>query len=219
VQIRDRVRELRRVKASELRPSPRNWRTHGRAQRDALQGLLAEVGYAGALLARELPDASLELIDGHLRAETTPDALVPVLVLDVTEAEAAKLLASLDPLAAMAQADAAALDGLLREVSTGNQALAQMLTDLAGEAGILTAPAGAGGTTDPAELYQGMPEFEQPDAPKAHMVRVYFETPEDMVDFGRRIGQEVTAGTRTIWHPYRAFGPTGLVAEDAADAT
>jgi hypothetical protein len=219
VQIRDRVRELRRVKASELRPSPRNWRTHGRAQRDALQGLLAEVGYAGALLARELPDASLELIDGHLRAETTPDALVPVLVLDVTEAEAAKLLASLDPLAAMAQADAAALDGLLREVSTGNQALAQMLTDLAGEAGILTAPAGEGGSTVPGEVYQGMPEFEQDAAPLAHMVRVYFETPEDLADFGRLIGQDVGEDTKVIWHPRKVFGPTGFVAEDGDDAT
>jgi hypothetical protein len=219
VKVRDRVKELRRVKASELRPSPSNWRTHPAAQRDSLQGLLAEVGFAGALLARELDDGTLELIDGHLRAETLPDAEVPVLVLDVDAAEARKLLASLDPIAAMAQADAEALDGLLREVQTGNQALAQMLTDLAGEAGILTAPAGQGGATDPGEAYRGMPEFEQPDAPKAFMVRVYFETPEDMADFGRRIGQDVTAGTKTIWHPYRAFGPTGLVAEDAADAT
>ena len=39
------------------------------------------------------------LIDGHLRAETAPDMMVPVLVLDVTEEEADKLLLTLDPLA------------------------------------------------------------------------------------------------------------------------
>ena len=39
----------------------RNWRTHSAAQREALQGVLGEVGYAGALLARELEDGSLEL--------------------------------------------------------------------------------------------------------------------------------------------------------------
>ena len=39
------------------------------------------------------------LVDGHLRAETTPDAIVPVLVLDVDEAEADKILLTLDPLA------------------------------------------------------------------------------------------------------------------------
>lgn len=136
MKIRDRVKELRRVKAGELLPNERNWRKHPKAQQEALQGVLAEIGYAGALLAYETP-SGLKLIDGHLRATTTPDTEVPVLVLDVDDAEAAKLLASLDPLAAMAEADAGALDSLLRDVQTGNQALADMLTNLAEEAGIL----------------------------------------------------------------------------------
>ena len=105
MQIRDRIKDFRRVKASQLRPHPKNWRTHPAAQQDALRGVLAEIGYAGALLARELPDGSLELIDGHLRAETTPDMEVPVLVLDLDEREAAKLLALHDPLAGMAEAN------------------------------------------------------------------------------------------------------------------
>jgi hypothetical protein len=42
----------------------------------------------------------LVLIDGHLRAETTPNSVVPVLVLDVTEEEVEKMLLTLDPLAA-----------------------------------------------------------------------------------------------------------------------
>ena len=93
--IRDRVVELRRVKASELQPHPRNWRKHPKAQRAALEGILGEVGYADALLARQLPDGKLEMIDGHLRAETTPDMEVPVLILDVTEegSEQASLVA------------------------------------------------------------------------------------------------------------------------------
>ena len=64
MKIRDRVKELRRVRAGELRPHPKNWRTHPAAQRDALRGVLAEIGYADALLARELPDGTLELA-GH----------------------------------------------------------------------------------------------------------------------------------------------------------
>src|ERR1700730_13488375 len=91
-QIRDRIRELRRVQASELLPNPKNWRRHPAQQAAAMAGMLAEVGYADALLARETPDGRLQLIDGHLRAETTPTSMVPVLVLDVTEAEATKLL-------------------------------------------------------------------------------------------------------------------------------
>jgi hypothetical protein len=135
--IRDRIKELRRVRASELRPSPRNWRLHPPAQQAALAGVLAEVGYADALLARELADGSLELIDGHLRAETTPDQIVPVLVLDVNEAEANKILLTHDPLAAMAEADRVQLDALLREVDTGSGALEAMLCELARDAGVL----------------------------------------------------------------------------------
>ena len=127
MQIRDRITDFRRVPASELRRSPRNWRTHPAAQRDALQGVLAEVGYADALLARQLPDGTLELIDGHLRAETTPDQEVPVLVLDLDESEAAKLIALLDPLAAMAEINQQALGELLRDVQTESEALREML--------------------------------------------------------------------------------------------
>jgi sulfite reductase beta subunit-like hemoprotein len=94
--IRDRVRELRRVKAKELIPNRKNWRVHPQAQGAALRGLLAEVGYADALIARELADGKLQLIDGHLRAATTPNAMVPVLVLDVTEQEAEKLMLTID---------------------------------------------------------------------------------------------------------------------------
>jgi hypothetical protein len=54
--IRDRVKALRRVLAKELLANPKNWRRHPKAQTEALRGLLAEVGYADALLARELPD-------------------------------------------------------------------------------------------------------------------------------------------------------------------
>ena len=137
MKVRDRIKELRRVRAADLQPNPRNWRTHPAAQQDAMKGILAEVGYADALLTRETPEGGLMLIDGHLRAETTPDQDVPVLVLDVSEAEAAKLLATLDPLAALAGTDSAKLDALLREVETGSEALQQMLDQMAQDAGIV----------------------------------------------------------------------------------
>ena len=130
MQIRDRIKALRRIPAASLRPNPRNWRTHPRSQQDAIRGILAEIGYAGALVARELDDGSLELIDGHLRAELTSDAEVPVLVLDVDEDEAAKLLALYDPLGAMAEANEAMLDELLSSVTTENEALRKALDRL-----------------------------------------------------------------------------------------
>ncbi len=131
--IRDRIREFRRIKASQLRPHPNNWRTHPTAQQDALRGVLAEIGYADALLARALPDGSLELVDGHLRAETTPDMEVPVLVLDLDEAEAAKLLVLHDPLAGMAAANQEVLAELLGQVETENDAVQAMLDQMLAE--------------------------------------------------------------------------------------
>src|SRR5262245_45641855 len=122
MKLRDRIKELRRVPARELRSNPKNWRTHPEDQRHALRGILAEVGIADALLARETPDG-LVLIDGHARAEEAPDALWPVLVLDVTEEEADKLLASLDPLAALAEADEVKLAALLAEIDAETEGL------------------------------------------------------------------------------------------------
>ncbi|MGQ9576474.1 MAG: hypothetical protein ACUVUC_14270 [Thermoguttaceae bacterium] len=132
MKIRDRIKQLRRVRADQLRPNPKNWRRHPQAQHDALRGVLAEIGYADALVARQLPDGSLELIDGHLRAEVTPDQEVPVLVVDLDEQEAAKLLAVHDPLAQMAEADQDALADLLTEVQTENEAVQRLLDQMLG---------------------------------------------------------------------------------------
>lgn len=98
------------MKASELLPDARNWRRHPDYQRSALSGVLAEIGYADALLARETPEG---------------------LVLDVTEEEAGQILATLDPLAAMAQPDNDALINLLGSVRFDSKAVNDMLEALA----------------------------------------------------------------------------------------
>src|SRR5687767_7982517 len=105
MKLRDRIVDFRRVKAADILPNPKNWRKHPKAQQDAIRGVLSEVGIADALIVRKTK-AGLQLIDGHLRRDTEPDVLWPCLVLDVNEAEADKLLATVDPLAAMAEADA-----------------------------------------------------------------------------------------------------------------
>jgi hypothetical protein len=146
--IRDRIRELRRVPARQLRPNGRAWRQHPPLQRETLQGLLAELGYCDALLARELPDGSLMLIDGHLRRELTPDRKVPVLVLDVSEQEADTLLLTLDPLASLAEANPQALQALLNSMPTSSTAVTEMLHQMAG-ADRINFPADATTVHDP----------------------------------------------------------------------
>ena len=126
---KDRVKEFRRVPASELKANPKNWREHPPEQRKALGGVLDEVGIAGALLARETDDG-LELIDGHLRTEMDDATEWPVLILDVNEAEADILLATIDPIGALASRNDAALTDLIASIKTDNAALGEMLDEM-----------------------------------------------------------------------------------------
>src|SRR6516165_8791411 len=101
--IRNRIQGHRRVRAGDLVPHEWNYRLHPDLQKAALQSLYREVGFARSLLAYELPDGRLKLIDGHLRRDLDPDMEVEVEVLDVSDEEARVLLLSIDPLAALAE--------------------------------------------------------------------------------------------------------------------
>jgi hypothetical protein len=136
MQIRDRIKRFDRVYGHRIIDNPKNWREHSQAQQDALSAILAEIGFAGALLVRETPEG-LMLIDGHLRKSIVVDQLVPVLVLDVDEAEADKLLLTFDPISAMAEANKDKLDALLRETQTNNEALLSLYSQLAEDNGII----------------------------------------------------------------------------------
>jgi ParB-like chromosome segregation protein Spo0J len=137
MKVANRIVELRNVRAADLEADPLNWRTHPERQRAAVTEMLEEIGFADALIAREAGDGTLVLIDGHLRAELADDAVVPVLVLDVSETEAAKLLLTIDPLSAMADLDRAKLDALLVEDDTRGKALNELKDKLAAAAGLL----------------------------------------------------------------------------------
>lgn len=127
VKLADRIVGLRRVKGRDLVPHGLNYRTHPESQRTALRGVLEKVGIASALIARETPEGRLVLLDGHLRREDYGDQLWPVLVLDVTEEEGNLLLASLDPLAELAEHDQELLEQLLGGMSEEDQDLVGFL--------------------------------------------------------------------------------------------
>jgi DNA modification methylase len=127
VNVRDRVVEMRLVPADQLAANPSNWRRHPQAQQRALSAVLDEVGFAGAVLAREADDGQLVIIDGHARAEMVGDATVPVLVTDLTEAEADVVLATYDPIGAMAQKDNEAFTALASRIDTANETLLALL--------------------------------------------------------------------------------------------
>jgi hypothetical protein len=125
--FRNRIKELRLVKASEIVRNPKNWRRHTTQQAETLLGILSDVGWAAAGVVRELEDGRVMLIDGELRSDTADTEDIPVLVLDVNEDEADKLLAVLDPIAGMAKTDNRAYEELLTNLSSQNEALESLL--------------------------------------------------------------------------------------------
>lgn len=142
MKIRDRVVDFKRLKASEILDNEKNPRLHGDAQRKAMRGILAEIGFAGAELCyhSERNGGALVLIDGHMRRSEMADQEVPCLVTDLNDDEADKLMAVLDPIAALAQADNEKMTALLAGVQSEDKAVNALLDQLAKDHEIDDAP-------------------------------------------------------------------------------
>jgi hypothetical protein len=178
----------------QLLANPENWRIHPRQQQDALAGVLSEVGWVQDVIVNR---RSGHVIDGHLRvslAISRQEPSVPVVYVDLDEHEERLILATIDPLSAMAATDAEKLDELLRDVRTGDADVQAMLEGLAARSGLLP-------PNDPVAEWQGMPAFEQPDAMPHRTIYVHFEDDEAVADFAQVIGQELTDKTKSVWHP------------------
>lgn len=114
----------------QLLANPENWRTHPKAQREALRGSLTEVGWVQQVIVNRTTG---HLVDGHARVEEAISAgasTVPVLYVELTPEEERLVLASLDPIGAMAQADATKLEELLASLNASTPGLQVLLDSL-----------------------------------------------------------------------------------------
>lgn len=121
----------------ELIANPLNWRNHPDAQAQALTGVLEDIGIVQNVIVNKNTG---RLVDGHLRvmlALKTAQATVPVTYVDLSEEEERLVLATLDPLASMAETDADTLADLLNDVSSDSPAVMDMLDQLMQEAGLV----------------------------------------------------------------------------------
>jgi hypothetical protein len=119
------------VDPATLTPNPRNWRTHPTLQQDALDAVIGSVGWVGRVFVNERTG---HLVDGHLRVELArrTGRRVPIVdYVDLDEAEEAIILATYDPLSALAETDADALRALIEAGGITDTALRQMLDGLA----------------------------------------------------------------------------------------
>lgn len=119
------------VDPSTLIANPDNWRTHPRTQEEALGGVLDDVGWVQPIIVNRNTG---NVIDGHLRVSMAlaRGSTVPVVYVDLTEDEEKVILASLDPIAGMAQTDDVALRELVESINTESQAVQKLVRDLAG---------------------------------------------------------------------------------------
>jgi hypothetical protein len=124
--IRNRIVAHVAVRAGDLVPHPNNWRRHPPEQRRALEDSLRELGDIRSLLGYRLPNGRIQLIDGHLRRDIDPERLVTIELVDLSEEEAAKALLTLDPLAALAETDAQAVQLLTANLQTESAALRRL---------------------------------------------------------------------------------------------
>ncbi len=114
------------MRASDIAENPRNWRVHPEGQVSAMQATLDKIGFAGALIARDV-GGKVELLDGHLRRKMAGNDLVPVLIVDLNDQEAAHLLATYDPLSDLATVNEHALARLLEEAGGDDDAFMRSL--------------------------------------------------------------------------------------------
>jgi len=179
--------------ASQFVANPANWRVHPQAQRDAMRGALNEVGWVQRVVVNRRTGY---LIDGHERvwqALQNGDAEVPFVEVDLSPEEEAYVLATLDPIGAMAQASNEQLGALLAEVQSGEAGVQAMLSQLAAKTGLIE--------FDPVAEWQGMPEFENEDLTSDSSIIVHFAKPEDRAAFAKLVEQTITEKTRSIWYP------------------
>lgn len=207
MKIRDRIVELRRVHSSDLIPCPDNWRSHPDYQVDAMKAVLAEIGIAGAVLARETEEG-LQLIDGHLRADIDSDIEWPVLVLDVNEEEARKILLTFDHISSLAVVEEEALDRLKAGVKFESEVLASLVAEVSEE--------------EPCEVEGSDDDYESPDARRLdELEEKWAVQPGDVWEVGRhrlicgdstdpeqikRLMDGKTAGAGFTSPPYNAGG-------------
>jgi hypothetical protein len=126
---------------AELAANPLNPKFHPPEQLQAVQELVSDVGWAGALLFNE---ATGRLLDGHGRKELFEHkGPVPVLIGSWNEAQEKKILAFLDPTSYMARIDRQALDLLAAgdDLLDGASAVFAELLDSMRAASELMAPA------------------------------------------------------------------------------
>lgn len=154
---RSRIVGSASVGPATLIAHPANWRRHPDGQRRALRATLGEVGWVQSVIVNQRTG---RILDGHARVEEAlarGEALVPVTLVELDEAEERLVLATFDPIGGLASAHPGALEALLADLGTTDPDLRALFDDLAAGAGLArptsTDPDHAPAIPDEVDLY------------------------------------------------------------------
>lgn len=119
-----------RVRVDQIVANPRNWRLHPKYQTEALRENIHQIGFVRSVLINQRTGY---LVDGHdrvwLAIEEQQDEIDAEYV-ELSDEEEAQALATLDPISAIARADAEKLTALLADVHAEGSALKRAINDL-----------------------------------------------------------------------------------------
>jgi len=134
---RARIVDSAEVDPRALVAHPRNWRSHPASQRAAINGVLSDVGWVSRVLVNRTTGL---MIDGHLRVEEAIRSgapTVPVDYVELDEREEAVVLATLDPIGAMATTERERLGEVLQLAASEDERVQAVLASLMSSNGIL----------------------------------------------------------------------------------
>jgi predicted transcriptional regulator len=113
----------------QLLANPKNFRVHPLIQQDALTSVLKNVGIVQSVIVNQRTGF---LIDGHLRvaiAMRENVEKIPVVYVDLSDSEEAEILASFDPISALAATDQEKFEQILVDAKDMDASLKNILTD------------------------------------------------------------------------------------------
>lgn len=204
------------VDPNDLVENPANWRQHPLTQRRALDKVLRSIGWVDSV---KVNVNTGRMVDGHLRvdvAKENKETAVPVVYLDLTEEEEKLMLATLDPIGALADTNQEMFQKLVSELKSADDIIAETATSAELSSILLEIEEGK---TDPYKEWTGMPEYTDP----GHYMKIIvsFEDAASVETFCKTLGIKVPeqerqgstksgssapsirGSTKSIWYPAR----------------
>lgn len=133
-QIKNAIVDYGVKPADQFLAHPNNPRRHPPAQRRATAASLRKVGWVLPVIENRRTGYLLDSHERVWQALAQGNAMVPFVTVDVDEADEAFVLATLDPIAALAEIDAGMYQKLMEQIETDDDAIRRLLANVAAQA-------------------------------------------------------------------------------------